>query len=187
MVKKQAEEENVSRRENDLLWVAHIQLHSMHDKSHELEHSMTSEALNKADSALERRLEGMNEFRAQLDRQTATFLTREIFDSYTKEESNKVEVALTASSDKYDTIIKAMVNRHESDTETLENEIQALKEAFQTQLQTSTSSLEKEIQGEREYRKTFEGSINTWKWLLGFLGASGLAGVIYMFANGGVR
>lgn len=143
-------EDEVSRREFDYSWVAHLREHQLHENAHELEHAMTSEALTKADLALERRLEGMNEFRAQLEKQSGAFLTREVF-----------EQALNNNAEKYDTIIKAIVNRHEADMDALKDE----------------------IQGEREYRKTFEGSINTWKWIATFLGASGLAGVILMFAT----
>lgn len=157
-----AKEELVTHREFDYSWNAHMREHQLHEDAHELEHAMTSEALTKADLALERRLEGMNEFRAQLEKQSGAFLTREVFEQIIKELTNKTDSALTNSAEKYDTIVKAIVNRHESD-------MQALKD---------------EIQGEREYRKTFEGSINTWKWIATFLGASGLAGVILMFATG---
>lgn len=42
----------------------------------EAEHQATQEALTAATSALEKRLEGMNEFREQLTEQTRTFLSR---------------------------------------------------------------------------------------------------------------
>lgn len=156
------EKQPVTRRESDLLWSAHQREHALHGNSHEMEHRMAQEALEKADAGLERRLEGMNEFRAQLEKQAGAFLTREVFEAYVKEQTAKVETALTNSNDKYDTLIKAIVNRHDSDTD----------------------SLREEIQREREIRKTFEGSVNTWKWLATFLGASGVAGVIIMFATG---
>jgi len=154
-------EQDVSRREFDYSWNAHMREHQLHENAHELEHTMTSEALNKADAALERRLEGMNEFRAQLEKQSGAFLTREVFEQVIKDTNTKTDLALVNHADKYDTIIKAIVNRHEADMDALKDE----------------------IQGEREYRKTFEGSINTWKWIATFLGASGLAGVIIMFAT----
>jgi len=156
------EKQPVTRRESDLLWSAHQREHSLHGEAHELEHRMTQEALEKADNSLERRLEGMNEFRAQLEKQAGAFLTREVFEAFVKEQANKTELALSNMADKYDTLIKAIVNRHDSDTDTLRDEIQR----------------------EREIRKTFEGSVNTWKWLATFLGASGVAGVIIMFATG---
>jgi len=166
------EDKLVTRRELDLLLNAHSREHDLHDRAHVMEHDMTGTALNKADRALEIRLEGMNEFRAQLEKQAGQFLTREAFDAYIKEQATKTELAVSTNTDKYDTIIKAIVNRHDSDTDSLHEENVALKEALRA-----------EIQQEREYRKTFEGSINTWKWIATFLGASGLAGVILMFAT----
>lgn len=163
----------VTRRESEAAWAAHHREHDIHERSHAVEHQMTQDALNKADLALERRLEGMNEFRAQLEKQAGAFLTREVFDGYSKEQAEKISVALSAANDKHDTIIKAIVNRHDSDTDALQTQIQELKE-----------SLRQEIQSEREIRKTNEGSINTWKWIATFLGASGLAGVVLMFATG---
>ena len=41
-------------------------------------------ATSKAESAMERRLEGMNEFRAALTSQTAAFITREVFETRAK-------------------------------------------------------------------------------------------------------
>jgi hypothetical protein len=42
-------------------------------------------AVSKAEESMNSRLEGMNEFRAQLSHQASTFLPREIFDSYTNQ------------------------------------------------------------------------------------------------------
>lgn len=151
-------EKPVTRRELDLLLNAHNREHDLHDRAHKVEHEMTQSALTKADNALEIRLEGMNEFRAQLEKQAGAFITREFFEQYTKEQNNKTETALNTNTEKYDTIVKAIVNRHDSDID----------------------AMEKAIQSEREHRKTFEGSVNTWKWIATFLGASGLGGVILM-------
>lgn len=164
-----SDEKMITQREFEIRFEAHQREHDLHQTFHETEHHTTETALVNADRSLERRLEGMNEFRAQLERQAGAFLTREIFEQYSKEQGNKVELALANNVDKYDTIIKAIVNRHDSDMESARVEIQTLKE-----------NLRSEIQSEREHRKTFEGSINTWKWLLGFIGASGLGGVILL-------
>ena len=153
---------SASTKALDAALIDHHREHTVHEASHEREHQFTKEALDKADKTLETRLEGMNEFRAQLEKQAGAFLTREIFETFVKEQVAKTELALATNTDKYDTIVKAIVNKHESDVE----------------------ALRAEIQGERDYRKTFEGSINTWKWIATFLGASGLAGVILMFATG---
>jgi len=53
-------------RESDLLWDAHHR-----------EHDAITKALERAQQAMEHRLEGMNEFRAQLSDQVSTFMTRE--------------------------------------------------------------------------------------------------------------
>lgn len=156
-----SDEKMITQREFQIRFEAHQREHDLHAKFHETEHGMTELALNKADQALERRLEAMNEFRAQLEKQSSTFLTREIFDQYTKEQVNKTERAIEGNAEKYDTIIKAIVNRHDSDND----------------------SLRQEVQSEREYRKTFEGSVNTWKWIVTFLGASGLGGVILLLID----
>lgn len=153
------EEKFVTQKEFQILFDAHQREHDLHAKSHESEHIMSERALTKADTGLERRLEGMNEFRAQLEKQAGAFLTRETFEAYSKEQTNKSELALKNTAEKYDTIINAIVSRHDSDFE----------------------SIRESIQSEREYRKSFEGSMNTWKWIASFLGASGVAGVILLF------
>lgn len=144
-------------REHD----AHQREHALHTDFHTTEHQMTQRALEKADSTLERRLEGMNEFRDQLERQSGNFVTRETHETFVKERTEKLDTALATINEKYDSLLNAVVNRHEADMEATRNQIQS----------------------EREYRKTFEGSVNTWKWIATFLGASGVAGVILMFAT----
>lgn len=154
-----SQDQPITRREFELRYNAHTREHDQHTKYHEAEHKMTEIALNKADANLEKRLEGMNGFRAQLERQASEFVTREIFDSYVKEQSGRNEIASKSASEKYDAIMNAIVNRHDSDMD----------------------SIKESIQAEREHRKTFEGSMNTWKWIASFLGASGVAGVILLF------
>lgn len=65
--------------------------------------------LEKADLSMEKRLDQMNEFRAQLDRQAATFVTRETMDTV------KVwaELALKQAADKYEEMIKISQTRLE--------------------------------------------------------------------------
>jgi len=149
----------ITRREFDLVIAGHNKEHDLHDKAHHIEHEMTEAALVKADSTLETRLEGMNEFRSQLEKQAGQFLNRESFDQQMKEYTLRNSTAIETLSDKYDAIINAMVNRHDADTE----------------------GLKEQIQTERELRKEFQGSINTWKWIATFLGASGVGGVILLF------
>lgn len=158
---KEEEEEFLTLRENDIRWQSHDKVHDVHATSHVDMHVLTKMALEKADEVLEKRLEGMNEFRAQLERQAGAFITREIYETYIKEQALKFETALSSSTEKYDALISAIVARHDADTD----------------------STREQIQNEREVRKTFEGAMNTWKWIASFLGASGVAGVILLFAT----
>jgi hypothetical protein len=59
----------------------HERDHATHLEAHIREHAATEEALNKAAAAMEKRLEGMNEFRDQLKTQAASFITRDVFDA----------------------------------------------------------------------------------------------------------
>lgn len=42
------------------------------------------------------------------------------------------------------------------------------------------TALENKLQEEREIRKSFEGSLSSWKWLAGFLGLSGLGSILVL-------
>lgn len=141
--------------------IAHEKVHDIHSHAHDREHEMTNLAITKAAQSMDVRLESMNEFRDQLTVQSQTFLTREVFEKYTQDFDAKMDLALSSVADKSDTLMRSLVNSHNSDYNSLRDLIQA----------------------EREIRKAFEGSINAWKWLAGFLGASGVAGVVFLFAT----
>jgi len=49
--------------------------------SHEREHALLAEAIKRAQEALIVRLEGMNEFRSQLEQERASMMTRDTFDA----------------------------------------------------------------------------------------------------------
>lgn len=140
---------------------AHEQVHRIHEIAHEREHNMTNTALTKAEESMNQRLEGMNQFREQLNAQTQNFVTREVFEKYTKDLDVKMDLALSAMSEKFEALVTSLVNRHNADYNTIRELLQS----------------------EKEIRRSFEGSINTWKWIAGFLGASGVAGVILLFAT----
>jgi hypothetical protein len=53
----------------------------LHAEAHAREHALTQTALEKAERAMEHRLEGLNEFRGQLRDQAATFASRDLVDS----------------------------------------------------------------------------------------------------------
>lgn len=65
--------------------------------------------LEKADGAMEKRLDQMNEVRAQLDKQAATFVTREAMDTV----KIWAELALKQAADKYEEMIKTGQTRLE--------------------------------------------------------------------------
>jgi hypothetical protein len=64
----------VTRREIQMRWQAHTELHHAHELGHDREHAMTAEALTTAVGAMDKRLEGMNEFRSSLRDQAGTFV-----------------------------------------------------------------------------------------------------------------
>lgn len=160
-------------------WTAHFREHELSDSqraqlvraydnalaqavvSHQREHQLGQVAIEKAEEAINRRLETMNDFRAQLTEQQATFLARETFDSYVKDSDRKQELLSVTSGEKFEAVVRGLASRHDTDFEALRQQIQA----------------------EREIRKAFEASINTWKWIASFLGASGVAGVVLLFST----
>lgn len=160
-------EKNIDRTEKSLSdkiaanLDAHEEVHRIHEAAHEREHQMTNIALTKAEESMNQRLEGMNQFREQLNSQTQSFVTRDTFDKYTRDMESKMSVALQSLEDKNEALVKSLINTHNSDYNTIRELLQS----------------------EKEIRRSFEGSINTWKWIAGFLGASGVAGVILLFAT----
>lgn len=66
-------------RENQL----HIDAHVADHISHEREHKLTQDALEKALKANDTRLEGMNQFRQQLQEERSRFVSRDLFDALT--------------------------------------------------------------------------------------------------------
>lgn len=66
------------RREVELWEKAHTREHETHGLSHDREHLYTQKAIEKAETALSIRLEGMNAIREQLRDQASSFVTREV-------------------------------------------------------------------------------------------------------------
>lgn len=120
----------------------------------------------------ERRLTALNHAHEQAIEAQARTVPREVFDNYVKESGARVELALKTITDKYDAAHKALADEHAADM----NRIDIRHSIDQT-------NVLKEVQNERELRKSFEGSVNTWKWIASFLGASGVAGVILLFIS----
>lgn len=81
---------------------------------------LTKEAIDKADADMNRRLEGMNEFRAQLDRQAGTFITSKEIEALKsgmeialKQLLEKNDLALTNLNDKLFSMTSANLKRIE--------------------------------------------------------------------------
>lgn len=68
---------------------AHEREHTQHEKEHERDHHATEQAITVAVAALDKRLDSMNEFRAALTSQQATFVRREMLDQYRSEQDKK--------------------------------------------------------------------------------------------------
>lgn len=82
--------------------------------------ALTKEAIDKADADMNRRLEGMNEFRAQLDRQAGTFITNKEIEALKagmeialKQLLEKNDLALTNLNDKLFSMTNANLKRIE--------------------------------------------------------------------------
>ena len=156
-------ERSVTEREIELRWTAHAKEHEMHDVAHEVDHGHTTDLIHKNEETTDKRIDRMSDVILQLQNQSTSFLTRDAYDRAHLDLEEKLRSEISSLEDRHEALIKSMLNRHESD-------YNAVRES---------------IQAEREVRRSLEGSLNTWKWLAGFLGASGVAGVILFFATQG--
>lgn len=71
---------------------AHQREHEQHAKEHDREHLSTEQAIRVATQSMDKRLDGMNEFREALTSQQATFVRREMLDAYAKEADKKHDI-----------------------------------------------------------------------------------------------
>ena len=97
-------EKAVTRREIATAFKSHEKIHEIHKRAHDAEHAAVEKALTKADEGLEKRLEGMNEFRAQLSVQANTFISRELFEQYTKEQRLREEGLASSAFAKHESV-----------------------------------------------------------------------------------
>lgn len=76
-------------RQADLLRIVTQQreLAEVHANAHAREHAMVQNALDKAEAAMNKRLESMNEFRTTLTDQATTFVRREMIDAQREAEA----------------------------------------------------------------------------------------------------
>ena len=70
------------RTAHDAAHASHEKLHDAFSEAHKQQHAAESDAVMAATSAMDRRLDSMNEFRDQLRDQAATFIRREQLDSF---------------------------------------------------------------------------------------------------------
>lgn len=68
---------------------SHQREHIQHEKEHDRDHHATEQAITVAVAALDKRLDSMNEFRAALTSQQATFVRRDMLDQYRAEQDKK--------------------------------------------------------------------------------------------------
>lgn len=66
------------------LWVRHYAWHTSQEIAHDRDHDATDKAISKAETALEKRLFGMNEFRDALRDQASHFITRDMLETEQK-------------------------------------------------------------------------------------------------------
>lgn len=60
---------------------AHAEEHRIHERAHEREHATTELAIKTATTTLDKRLDGMNEFRSALTDQASTFVRRDAMEA----------------------------------------------------------------------------------------------------------
>jgi len=129
-----------TREASALLWEAHVKEHEMldahrrdraaiytadrterdqaeerqlllHVQAHEREHQMTATAIEKAERAMEIRLEGMNEFRSQLREQATGFVPRESFDTFVSSHTDRASVLEKALTERANTLERVTSER----------------------------------------------------------------------------
>jgi chromosome segregation ATPase len=83
------------RRAQDMLGTVHMAAHTQ-------EHQMLQRAIDKSEESLNKRLEGMNEFREQLSEQAGRFVTIVQFDERSTSLMAKVDTALHAITQRID-------------------------------------------------------------------------------------
>jgi hypothetical protein len=86
---------DIHRREHESAEIAHREVHELQSKvgegvvtAYEVRFRLEEKARDTATAAMEKRLEGMNEFRNQLRDQQATFVRREVFDALMERVTN---------------------------------------------------------------------------------------------------
>lgn len=69
--------------------ISHQREHGQHEKEHERDHVATEQAIKVATSSMDKRLDGLNEFRQTLTEQQATFVRRDMLDAFIKDMEKK--------------------------------------------------------------------------------------------------
>ena len=72
----------------------HSEAHNREHLAHERIHAVEKVQVDKAEDQMNKRLEGMNEFRSALQDQSARMITREVFEAYQKEREARLQSAV---------------------------------------------------------------------------------------------
>lgn len=72
----------------------HSEAHNREHLAHERIHAVEKTQVDKAERAMNARLEAMNEFRSALNDQASRMITREIFETYQKEREARLQAAI---------------------------------------------------------------------------------------------
>jgi hypothetical protein len=106
------EKEIITQREFDTHLELHQRQHTTYNENHTILHAMEAEARDKAVENIDRRLEGMNEFRDQLKAQAATFVTRAENDLRAQGTRKEIEGKQDAINSELDTL-KTRMDKHD--------------------------------------------------------------------------
>ena len=102
-------------------------------------------AVGKAEMAVEKRLEGMNEFRQQMADQQKTYITRNEYDLNHKALEIKMEVFDKTISDKMEAVNKNINDREEGDNKVLHEKIEAINKTIVDKMEITDKSINEKI------------------------------------------
>lgn len=118
-----------SARETLLLKDQVERIATLHAEAHGREHALTGDALDKAATSMDKRLEGMNEFRAQLNQQAATFVRRDMLDAQMSAMNSSSEQDVRLLSERIDRETTSISARITALTKTIDDRLKILETA----------------------------------------------------------
>ncbi len=87
--------------------VIHADAHAKEHQAHERIHMVEKGQVDKADVSMNKRLEGMNDFRRTLQDQAASMVTRDLFDAAMKEQASRGEIRSASMDERFKALEKA--------------------------------------------------------------------------------